>query len=211
MKVLFRIVSAFLALGLLAGVVHLGILSGTNTKFVVWFGIASAIAAPIGLSLLTFAFARSDADLIQRLAKVPEIERLVTEAKTQEDKLRVLEAEQARLAEVIRFESRRQTVRDRVGSLEHDAVRILGELENLDAEALTLEEAIGRSVASDEIARLRDRVRSRERGDIMLRFGTRLYRIDRDIVNALPFGFGNIFVAYLRLLERLRNRPTGTL
>lgn len=201
MKLLLRIGATILALAILAGVVQLGILSGVSPEYVVWFGIASAIAAPVGLSLLSYALAHSDSDLIQQLAKVPEIERLVAEAKTQEEKARVLQAEQTRLAEVIRFESRRQATKDRIESLERDAVRILGELDNLDAEARSLEEAIGQSVVSEEIARLRERVRSRDRGDIQLRFGAKVYRIDRDIIKALPFGLGNIVLAYLRFVE----------
>lgn len=206
MKLLLRIASSMLALAILAGVIHLGILSGTQSKYVVWFGIASAIAAPIGISLLSYSFARSDGDLIQRLSKVPEIERLVAEAKTQEEKVHILETERARLLEVIRLESRRQAARDRIESLERDAQRILGELENLDVEIATLESTIGQSVVSEEIERLRERVRARASGDVLLRFGSRVYRIDRDILKALPFGMGNITVAYLRLLEKIAQR-----
>ena len=104
MKLLKRIAAASLAFGLLAGVVHLGILSGRDNSFVVWFGIASAIVAPIGLALFGYALSPADRDLVQRLAKVPEIERLVEQAKTQEEKVRALEAEEARLAEVIRLD-----------------------------------------------------------------------------------------------------------
>jgi hypothetical protein len=42
-----RLSAMLVAIGLLAGVIYLGILSGQDSKFVVWFGIASAIAAPI--------------------------------------------------------------------------------------------------------------------------------------------------------------------
>ncbi|HEX4675605.1 MAG TPA: hypothetical protein VH209_09775, partial [Steroidobacteraceae bacterium] len=54
-----RLSAMLVAIGLLAGVIYLGILSGQDSKFVVWFGIASAIAAPIGLSLLAYARARA--------------------------------------------------------------------------------------------------------------------------------------------------------
>jgi hypothetical protein len=103
-------------MALLAGVVYLGVRSGTDPRFVVWFGIASAIAAPVGLSLFGFAFRGSDAELVERLAKVPEIERLVAEAKTQEEKVRLLEEERARLLDVIRTEARRQAIQDRLSS-----------------------------------------------------------------------------------------------
>ena len=59
--------------------------SGKDNRFVVWFGIASATAAPTGLALLGYAISRSDDEIIQQLAKVPEIERLIEQAKTQEE------------------------------------------------------------------------------------------------------------------------------
>jgi len=160
---------------------------------------------------LSHAIGSSDGELIQRLAKVPEIEKLVEQAKTQEDKLRVLEAERARLAEIVRFESRRQSTLDRIDSLEHDAVRILGELNCLDEELKILDEQVGESAASEEIRRLRERVKARGDGDMILRIGTRVYRIDRDIIEALPFGLGNPLLAYFRIaviLEKHRLRSS---
>ena len=87
---LTRALAALLALAALAGVVYLGILSGKHAKFVVWFGIASAIAAPLGLSLLAYAVFRGDREVIEGLSKVPEIARLISEAKTQEERIRLL-------------------------------------------------------------------------------------------------------------------------
>lgn len=206
MKVLHRLGAGFLAITLLAGVVYLGILSGRNNKLVLWFGIASAIVAPVGLALFSYAFSRSDSELIQRLAAVPEIERLMAEARTHEEKVRVLEAEEARLVEIIRLESRRQAARDRTESLERDALRIIQELDSLADEMRITDVSIGNSIASEEIERLRQRVRARERGDVVWRLGTRTYSIDRDIIKALPFGMGNLTLAYLRLLERIQKR-----
>lgn len=203
--ILKRGASVIAAIALLAGVVYLGILSGEHNKYVVWFGIASAIVAPIGLSLFGYAFSPSNTDVFRRLAKIPEIDRLMNEAKTYEEKIQVLEREQARLVEVVRLESRRQAAHDRIETLEHDAVRILQELDNLQHELSLLDCEIGESPVSDEIHLLRERVRANERGDVILRFGDHAYRIDRDIVKAFPFGIGNIVLAYFRLIETVTN------
>jgi hypothetical protein len=205
-KNLLRFGAALLAVALLMAVFYLGVKSGRDSRFVVWFGIASAIVAPGAFLLFGYAFARSDTELIQRLSKVPEIERLITEAKTQEEKVRVLEAEQARLIEIIQLESRRQAARDRVETLERDAGRIIQELEILDQELRILDQSGSRGLASEEIKRLRQRVQARERGDVALRFGLRTIHIDRDIVKALPFGLGNIVLAYFRLIQKLQDR-----
>jgi hypothetical protein len=203
MNVLLRLAAALLALTLLAGVVYLGILSGRDAKYVVWFGIASAIVAPIGLTLFGYAFRSGERNLIQRLSKVPEIERLILEAKTQEDKIQLLEAERGRLVEVVKIESRRQAIRDRIESLENDAVRIIRDLKNLDAEARLIEEQITDSPVAEEIKALHERVRARQEGDVVIRLGRRVYRIDRDIIKAFPAGSGNLVLAYFRVMERV--------
>jgi Rad3-related DNA helicase len=173
-----KTIAAIVATGLITGTIYLGIRSGADNRFVIWFGIASATVAPVGLALFGYAISQSDSELIQRLARVPEIERLIDQARTQEEKLRVLEAERARLAEIVKFESRRQATLDRIDSLERGAVRIVTELDSLDQELKILEEQIGESAASEEIRRLRERVKAREDGDVILRMGTRTYRID---------------------------------
>ena len=198
-----KVISALVATGLVTGTVYLGIQSGKDNRFVVWFGIASATAAPVGLALFGYAISRSDDEIIQRLSKVPEIERLIEQAKTQEEKIQVLEVERSRLAEIVKIESRRQAALDRIDSLERDAVRILAELENLDRELILIDEQVGESAISEEIRRLRERVKAREDGDIILRLGSRVYRIDRDIIKALPFGLGNPLIAYFRIAEKL--------
>ena len=71
MKILLRLGAAVLALALLAGVVYLGVLSGRDAKYVVWFGLASALGAPVGLSLLGYVLRRSDGDLIQPGRRTP--------------------------------------------------------------------------------------------------------------------------------------------
>ncbi len=87
--------------------------------------------------------------------------------------------------------------------MEGDAVRILAELENLDRELILIDEQVGESAISEEIRRLRERIKAREDGDVILRLGSRVYRIDRDIIKALPFGLGNPLIAYFRIVEKL--------
>lgn len=199
-----KIISVLIATGLITGTVYLGIQSGKDNRFLIGLGIASATAAPVGLNLFTYAFSRSDREIIQQLAKVPEIERLIQQAKTQEEKIQVLEAERSRLAEIVKIESWRQAALDRINSLEGDAVRILGELENLDRELILIDEQVGESAISEEIRRLRERIKAREDGDLILQLGSRLYRIDRDIIEALPFGLGYPLIAYFRSAEKLK-------
>jgi hypothetical protein len=84
---------------------------------------------------------------------------------------------------------------DRINSLEGDAVRILAELENLDRELILIDEQVGESAISEEIRRLRERIKAREDGDCILRLGSRDYRIDPGFIAALPL-LGNPLIAY---------------
>lgn len=105
--------------------------------------------------------------------------------------------------EIVKLESRRQAALDRIDSLERDAVRILAELESLDRELILIDEQVGESAISEEIRCLRERVKAREDGDIILRIGPTAYRIDRDIIEAFPFALGKPLIAYFRLAEKL--------
>jgi hypothetical protein len=203
MKKGFSLIMGILLIG---ATILLGIKSGRDSRFVVWFGLASAIAAPLGLTQLASIFNRWDSEIITRLAKVPEIEKLVNEARTQEEKIQLLEEERLRLADIVRIESRRQAILDRIDSLERDATRILDELTFLDKEVVIFDENVGKSPASSEIRQLRERVKARNDGDVIIRLGARSYRIDRDIVKALPFGLGNLILAYFRIAESLESR-----
>jgi Tfp pilus assembly protein PilN len=62
----------------------------------------------------------------------------MNEARTQEEKIQLLEEERLRLADIVRFESRRQAILDRIDSLERDATRILDELAFLDKEVVVI-------------------------------------------------------------------------
>jgi hypothetical protein len=201
--------SLIMGIFLIGATILLGIQSGKDSRFVVWFGLASAIAAPLGLAQLASIFNRWDSEIITRLAKVPEIEKLMNEARTQEEKIQLLEEERLRLADIVRFESRRQAILDRIDSLERDATRILDELAFLDREVVIFDQNVGKSPASSEIRQLRERVKARNDGDVIIRLGARSYRVDRDIVKALPFGLGNSILAYFRIAESLGSRIFG--
>jgi hypothetical protein len=201
--------SLIMGIFLIGATILLGIQSGKDSRFVVWFGLASAIAAPLGLAQLASIFNRWDSEIITRLTKVPEIEKLMNEARTQEEKIQLLEEERLRLADIVRFESRRQAILDRIDSLERDATRILDELAFLDREVVIFDENVGKSPASSEIRQLRERVKARNDGDVIIRLGARSYRVDRDIVKALPFGLGNSILAYFRIAESLGSRIFG--
>src|SRR5258705_3148862 len=95
-----RILLFLLGTGLIVSVVWLGFQSMKNQSLIVWFGLASAILAPIGLAAVGYSLTGGNRQVLERLSKVSEIERLITAAETQEQKIAGLERERARVLEL---------------------------------------------------------------------------------------------------------------
>lgn len=182
-----RFVSLIIGLMLVGLVIWLGSLATNDGRFVLWFGLASAILAPIGLGLLRFSVLRSDRRAFESLAKVPEIRTLIGQAKSEEQRIQILELERDRLETAVRLEAERLTLQYRKDTLEKDALLLLAELENIDSlsEGLDLKEST--STASDEIQRLRQRLRARTRGDIVFRLNGKEIIIPRVYIPTLPY------------------------
>lgn len=199
-----RLLAVALGAVLLAVPTYIGYLSQTDKRLIWWFGISSAILVQLGLKLFGYAF-RSDETLVRKLARVPEIGTLMKQAQSQEERVKILANERASLEEIVRTESQRLALADRIDSLETDASRILGELRALDKVASELGQSSGQSAVSDEIRRLRERIEARERGDVVVNFGGQTYRIDQSIVMAIPI-IGDMLLGYCFLVERMFRR-----
>ncbi len=198
-----RICAIIGALALAASVVFLGWRSNFDSAYVWWFGLASAFAAPIALSFISYAFNSSDRDLIKKLSKVPSIEELVRAAETQQAKIELLEKEKNKLTEIIRLESKRIYIRNRIESLDQDAVRIISEYSSLEKELkeITTESESFHSV--DEIEKLRARMRARDDGDFVLSFRGDSYILKRSFFEILPFGLGKFTWVYFNAVNDL--------
>ena len=67
--ILRRKISALIAIGLIGGIVYLGFQSVKDNRFVIWFGLACAIVAPVGINLFSYAFSGSDREIYSSLLK----------------------------------------------------------------------------------------------------------------------------------------------
>jgi 23S rRNA pseudoU1915 N3-methylase RlmH len=198
-----RILAVLAGLALCATVAYLGLRVNDGPLFVVAFGIASALLAPVGLASLGYAFQRGDRQILERLARVPEIQRLIAEANSQEEKIRLLELERTQLLETVQFEAQKRALLDREQSLEREGKRILAELEAIDRDLRTFD-AKGTGVASEEIERLHARLRARQKGDIVIRIGKQYLTLDAALIRELPFG--SLVLLYARFLGDLFRR-----
>lgn len=193
-----------MGLALLALVVWLGFRASEDNTYILFFGLASAILAPLGITVISYAFSGRERETLQRLEKVPEIAKLIEQAKTQEEKIRVLEQQRDQLTQIIQLESRRQALLATKESLEARGVDILEQLDAVEAELPILEASITSSPASEHIQRLHERLQARRRGDLVIRIGSRYYSLDRDLILSVPMG--RFLLGYLRMMQSLFKR-----
>jgi hypothetical protein len=196
-----RILSLVLGFWLIATVFWLGLKTKNDQSLVIWFGLASAILAPVGFAAIGYSLTANNRRVLERLSKIPEIEELITTAKTEEGKIESLERERARLLEVVEFEARKESLTMRKGSLEEDGARILTELEAIDAELATLK--ISPGPVTEEIKKLQARIRARQKGDLVFRVGSRHFILKRETLIGLPYG--GIVFENLKFLLKMRN------
>ena len=194
-----RALSLVLGLSLLGLTIFLGFEAISNPSSIIWFGLSAAILAPTGIAAIGYTFSAEDRKTLKQLSKVPEIETLIQEAKDQQEKIRLLEKERAHIKEIVEFESRRQALLQRKQSIEKDGFRILDELRQIDSELESLNINIESSPAAEQVQLLHERLEARREGDQIIRLGTRQYRLNRDLILALPFG--RLWLALFRMIE----------
>lgn len=177
-----RILSFLTGILLIILVVFLGY-KARNQSYIVPFGLASAILAPLGITAIGYAITaksrHKSRQTLELLAKVPELKRLTSEASTQEEKLRSLEQQQSRVIEIIKFEARKQALLTRREALRPYAVHLLHELKSIDSEISALEIDIESRIERDteferlivEIERFLALLGNQENNDTPVSFG----------------------------------------
>ena len=105
---------------------------------------------------------------LDKLSKVPDLKNLMEQAKTQEDKIKVLENEKDNLSEYIKIESRRLFLLKRIDDLDNKLSEqfkllspILDEINLLEIELTQINGSYSTSVSLREIESIRERIDSR--------------------------------------------------
>lgn len=121
-----RIISAIVGFILIGVVIYLGIKSSDDNIYIMLFGVASALIAPMGLSALGYSVKRED-ETLQKLAKISQIDELIEQAETEEENIERLKEEKDVLLNYIKNETNRISKIERKKILIADAKRILDE------------------------------------------------------------------------------------
>lgn len=188
-----------------AVVIRLGFLSIEDPGYILWFGLAAALVAPVGLALLSYALFGGSRVSAKRLSKVPEIAELIDRAETEEEKLRLLEVEKLRLEEFVRYEAERMTLESRKAALEDSASRVLNELNDIEGELKRIDAAPSSKIVSEQVQQLRHRLQVGRRGDLVFQLRGRSLIIPSSSVRSIPY-WGELFYEGLKTLSDLQVR-----
>lgn len=126
----------------------------------VWFGLACAILVPSALSSFGYAFKKEEG--IEELKKKIERERLINEAETLEEKIKLLGKEKSHLNDIIKAESRRLMLLNRRESLDREVERISNEYKIIGKELLNSDEKVADSPAQQELQKIRKELSKRK-------------------------------------------------
>jgi hypothetical protein len=199
-----RLLAILVGFALIALVVWLGIRTGSDTSLVPWFGIAAALLAPLGLSFIGYALTSREKAALAQLTTIPEINRLIAQAKSEEERIRLLQEQQRQLDELVRFEAERRTLETRRDLLEKEAARILAELRMLDQQIVDLGLKVSATDLGEQFEQLQERIKRLQAGDIVLRFGHQQFFVPRSIFQYVPFG--ELHLEILRQLSLIQRK-----
>jgi len=198
-----KIISFILSLFLIFIVVFLGIKSGDGSSlYIILFGLASAFIAPLAISSLGYSFQKKD-NILEELSKLPELEKKIQEAKTQEEINAKLKKEKENLIKYIHYESKRLSMMERKEELEKNAKNILDELEQID-DILQLQYDVE---TNEEILKIRKQI-----NDIITQPQSDIDNSTRNILTmtkSVLFSSSPIMVIAEKIIDLLVNRITN--
>lgn len=174
---------------LLALIIYAGFYTTNHAGLVIWFGVLTAIAAPLAFEFLFFPFKSKDNDLVQKLSRVPEIEKLINKARTQEAKVKILEQQKLDLDTLISFESQRRTLLAERAIYVLQGEKALEELEriNVNLDILTK----NKHKMPDSMKSLLVLIEKIETSDIAYNFFGKRMVLKKKYVEFLPW-YGNL-------------------
>lgn len=166
------------------------------------------VSISIALAILFFQVGRSikTESTINELSKVPQIEKMVDEAKTIEDKIKVLEGEKEKILEHIEIESKRMFLIKQLENLDERLKDGLNEIDILEKELKQINESYSSSISIKEIEKIRDRIEAKKEGKLFLKIGKKEYEIATEYLILFPHFLRELIIAYIRLLNKISNR-----
>lgn len=161
------------------------------------------VTVSIALAIFFLEFGRNIKieSKINELSKIPNIENMVKQAKTEEEKIKILEKEKENLLEYIKIESRRMFLKKRLEDLDEKLVEnykiltpILNEINLIENELKNINDTYSTSVSVKEIENVRQRIEAKH-GNNIIKIGQMEFEI--------PSTFNKLMMRYVDLLSKM--------
>jgi len=197
-----KILSFFGGLLLIGSIVYAGYYTTNHLSFVIWFGVITAILAPLAFELIFFPFKYKEKSLIKDLSKVPKIELLIKEAKDSESKVRLLEEQRKDLDKLISYESHRKTLIAEKEIYSFQAKIALENLVKIDKSLETLTSE--KQELPEHLQLLQKRIEQTGDNEVIFLFNDRNIILKKSNFEILPF-YGTLIFEILKLITNITN------
>jgi hypothetical protein len=195
-----------LGLVILAGVVLLFFRTWNKGPIAVAaFGLATAVLVPTSLWLFSSALESKSRQALVQLTKVAEIQQLLDKAKSQEERVHILENRYGQLEEIIAAESSRIALQSHKEGILKQARDLLTEYDAISDVLASANAGSVDETAAQTVQRLRQYVEAARGDNVVLKIGRTHVALNRELL-ALPllltpfFGFG-MYVMFRELLR----------
>lgn len=181
-----RILSFLFGIAIIALLLYLGKHTVDNTNFVIWFGLITALLAPVAYELLKYSFISQKG--INKLLKVTEIQSLIEKATTLDDKIRVLKIQQQHLNEIIEIESRKKSLLAEKDIYISLAEKSLNEIKKIDISLKSISNEV--DDLPENLKQLHNLIQNQSdmKDAIIIRTKTKIYTIDKSLFDFFIFG-----------------------
>jgi hypothetical protein len=198
-----KFLSFFFGLVLLGAIIYTGYYTVSHSGFVIWFGVITAILAPIAFEFLLLPFRSKGNQLIKELSKVPQIEKLIKEAEDNEQKVRLLEQQRAELDKLISYEAQRRSLlaEQQIFILQGEAALKGLESVNKSLEELTAE----KHLLPESLQPLLLRIEHGETTDTPFMFNGKQYALKKRHFELIP-AYGNLAFEIAKLFVQALNK-----
>jgi DNA-binding MarR family transcriptional regulator len=194
-----KVLSFVVGLVLLGAIVYIGYYTSSHSNFVIWFGVSTAILAPLAFEFLFLPFKSQNSKLIKDLSKVPQIEKLIKEAEDNEQKVKLLEQQRAELDRLVSYESKRRALLAEKKIFIYQGEAALKGLNRVDQSLLDL---TGEKESFPEsLHPLMEKIKHGEPSDVPFTFNGKQHTLRKSDFDGLP-GYGVLFFELAKVIVR---------
>jgi hypothetical protein len=200
-----KILSFLIGVVLIGLIVYIGNYTTNHPLFITWFGVITAILAPLAFEFLFYPFRVKDKKLIKELAKVPQIEKLLQEANNNETKVKYLKKQELELDKLISYETKRRTLIAEKEIYVLQGEEALKKIEKINEilELLTNEKL----EMPESLKPLLHEIEKIESTDIIYVINNNNFVIKKKYFELFPF-YGHILFEIFKLFAKIANKIT---